>query len=223
MKQAGTIRVGRVWCAGVAAAACLIAIAAWSRSLYARDALILRLTNGIPWEFASEKGWLGISNLPVVHLAAAQWSDYQCRMDEHYREVDKELQNMHDHLEKQQAAAQSGGPAPPPLPSTRVFDFVPGAPPYVPEVRQYSLHYAVLTSATGILAAFLAVPVIRTWRRHRLGLCLVCAYDLRASKDRCPECGTPFPTDAEDRKTGQDLKTRSENGSGRSGIDSPQL
>lgn len=44
----------------------------------------------------------------------------------------------------------------------------------------------------GMPLAFLMFRYRRRMRRIESGGCPKCGYDLRASKDRCPECGMPF-------------------------------
>ncbi len=44
----------------------------------------------------------------------------------------------------------------------------------------------------GLVFWVVGTPFHRRRKRKKLGLCLKCGYDLRGSKDRCPECGEEF-------------------------------
>ena len=68
-------------------------------------------------------------------------------------------------------------------------------PPMQPFFRR---DYSVIVPVWFVLLVTAIVPLrfgrhwLRRRRRIRRGHCAECGYDLRASRDRCPECGTTF-------------------------------
>ena len=83
--------------------------------------------------------------------------------------------------------------------------FVPAGAGWLPDLYRFSLgrHYGSghilflpLRTAVVVFALMLSwrwyVPLRRRRKRKKLGLCVKCGYDLRASQDRCPECGEEF-------------------------------
>jgi hypothetical protein len=66
-----------------------------------------------------------------------------------------------------------------------------------PGVVHFILHAGIPHGLVAALAMIL--PAVRTWswlrrrHRHRVGLCPKCGYDLRATPERCPECGSEPP------------------------------
>lgn len=55
------------------------------------------------------------------------------------------------------------------------------------------LPYALAVLPFAVLPYIWLLPKLNALDSNRLGLCARCGYDLRASKERCPECGTPIP------------------------------
>ena len=56
-------------------------------------------------------------------------------------------------------------------------------------ILRYSWSYYLLIIPLSIPGMFCVLGALRRMRRRYRGHCVLCGYDLRASPERCPECG----------------------------------
>jgi hypothetical protein len=59
-----------------------------------------------------------------------------------------------------------------------------------PDVREIMIPHWFVIGVFALAPVGVAVAEFVRWRRRRAGCCAKCGYDLRASSDRCPECGS---------------------------------
>jgi len=72
------------------------------------------------------------------------------------------------------------------------------SPPFFTEGHYVLIPYWLLLVVFGFAPVRVGLIWIRRRRRRRRGLCPNCAYDLRGSTERCPECGEPFDAGRKD-------------------------
>jgi hypothetical protein len=75
-------------------------------------------------------------------------------------------------------------------------------PPLVLDTAYVAISDWLVAVLTGMVPIRVAIAWMWMRRRQRRrianGQCLKCGYDLRATPDRCPECGTPVPPKPDD-------------------------
>ena len=64
------------------------------------------------------------------------------------------------------------------------------APSWSGRARSLTVPYWALVLVFSALPTIALLRLVQRSRRSRAGLCPACGYDLRATPDRCPECGT---------------------------------
>jgi hypothetical protein len=186
---------------------CVASIALWVRSQYRHDAIVTRwpahgmairsgdgivrvylrntdrvgTVNTNAWQISSGSGWFSIDDDPF-QADSSGWSSLTFQPTTMFE------------WERVQGAAPSRGVQLSLSGSSIVFSAPAGARPTVgDDYLRITFPHWLPVLVFGFLPALAALRFMTThWRRYRrllAGACPVCAYDLRATPGRCPECG----------------------------------
>jgi hypothetical protein len=175
-------RIGRYILIGLTALSlllCVVTVALWLRSYYFYDGLRLGSSERTGLESVNGKVSLRVrlDNNPPRAFTGSRTS--------HHAIPDKSPLRTFDMSE----------PAPHRFLGFAVWTIEMDVETYAAPVRQrfFVVPYPALLLAFSVLPIARSASRARRRRRSLKGLCARCGYDLRATPDRCPECGT-IPT-----------------------------
>jgi hypothetical protein len=155
---------------------CITTSAVWVRSYWYTDDFAKFERRGQRCRFFVSDGMLGIDNLPQVTREKAKYLDLVQTAVGLQHIADAEADSVE--REKRLTATRHW------MAELRRFPAM--SLPWSHTTR-WALPLAVVAFALAPAMKF--VQIMRTGHRRDVGACLVCGYDLRATPDRCPECG----------------------------------
>jgi hypothetical protein len=152
---------------------------------------------GTKWEVRSGRGWLSVERTEILFLPAFRDGNlWAMRSEERYRPGGENPTGIYFHRDEGLFRKRLPGEERPALPALERF--------LPKQTWCYESKVGVSYPLLGLIT--LAPPAVWLWRRRawirrqriEAGLCPACAYDLRATPARCPECGnlSPAPTPA---------------------------
>jgi hypothetical protein len=183
---------------------CVAVVALWLRGYWAKETLVRFRHGGAEWELATSGSYLVISNAPELAAEAERW--HQTRRD---------LWALYDHRKREYEAHWERARWPeyaetPRTPASEAFwrerdrlkleeakaDAIHSNHFAKPLTQTAPVEHAVPLFALAAASAVPSLPSLmlrirheRSRRRLSRGICPNCDYDLRATPDRCPECG----------------------------------
>ena len=190
--MARTVRIFLGVAAGTSAILCATCVAFWVRSHRAHDTIALSVTPDKSWFLRSADGSVRIACQQMTHGEPEPW------------QLDTATYgNLRAHIEREFGSAEYSSPPEGGVDDLRGFPGVmwfrvasefrryePADPTFSYVHRGLEARYSLLAGLFGVGPAAVATRFLR--RRHRTlktGLCPTCGYDLRATPERCPECG----------------------------------